>query len=186
MSDDDVAVADPARKRNWIPRETWRQEKAVVFARAAIVGPHKFVAHDRSRPSSNKEHLWQWKRGVKKAIPDTELTWPMGRHAWFEFKAPGHKPDADQLQMLEEFRALGDEASWGVMIEDLLNFWIMAGVPLVANAHYLAMKYDGMVDSRIAKAEQRVATPGRTPKSAPRYNAGKRTSKRWAKAGLRV
>lgn len=171
MSDeDDVA---PARKR--ILRETWRQEKAVVFARNVIVGPHKFVAHDRSGAKSDKEHLWQWKRGVRKAIPDTQLMLPVGRHAWFEFKAPGQIPDDDQLQMLEDLRALGDSASWGVTIEDLLNFWIMVGVPLVPNAHYQAMRYDGLVDSRIAKAEARTAPAKKSrPRAAPRYTLGKR------------
>lgn len=171
---------DAKPKRVWIPRETWRQEKAVVFARYAIVGPHKFVAHDRSRPKSEKEHLWQWKRGVKKAIPDTELIWPMEHHAWFEFKAPGQKPDDDQICMLEELRALGDAASWGVMIEDLLNFWMAAGVPLVANAHYMAMKYDGLVDSRIAKAEVNAygsAKKSRSQKASPRYLGNKRMAR---------
>jgi hypothetical protein len=178
--DDDTSEDRP--KRNWIPREAYRQEKAVVFARVAIIGPHKFVAHDRSRPKSSKEHLFQWKRGVRKATPDTELIWPMSRVAKFEFKSPGQKPDGDQLQMLEDYRLLGIEAAWGVTIEDLYNFWTLAGVPMVPNAHFLALKYDGMVDSRIAKAEARnvgtAALKVLARKAGPRFVAGKRLSRR--------
>lgn len=138
-----------------IHRETWRQEKAVVFARDAIVGPHQFIAHDRAQARGDKSHLWQWKRGVRKGTPDTQLMLPNGRSLWFEFKAPGSRvdDDDDQGRMLAALRALGHAASWGVTIEDLRLFYEVEGVPLVPNAAYRAMVLDGLVDSRIAKAE---------------------------------
>lgn len=183
------------RKRVWIPRETWRQEKAVVFARDAIIGPHKFLAHDRSQAKSPKEHLWQAKRGVRKGTPDTQLIaeapdkyrGPFALHAWFEFKAMGEKPDDDQLRMLDDLRALGDEASWGVTIDDLRKFWLSCGVRLAANAEYRAMVLDGLVDSRIAKAEGLMpATRKRASnrKAAPRTTASAGFVRRAAAKGI--
>ena len=173
---------EPKPKPTWIPRETWRQEKAVVFARDAIVGPHQFIAHDRAKASGGKSHLWQWKRGIRKGTPDTQLILPDGRSIWFEFKAPGKKveDDDDQGRMLAALRAMGHAASWGVTIEDMRAFYAARGVPLVANAAYRAMVLDGLVDSRIAKAESKA--PGKkkaaTRKPGPRFLAGKRMARR--------
>lgn len=159
-----------------IHRETWRQEKAVVFARDAIVGPHQFIAHDRAQARGDKSHLWQWKRGVRKGTPDTQLMLPNGRSLWFEFKALGSRvdDDDDQGRMLTALRAMGHAASWGVTIEDLRRFYEAEGVPLVPNAAYRAMVLDGLVDSRIAKAEGRLPTAPKKKRS-PR-KAGPRTT----------
>lgn len=181
-------MSDAPAKRNWIPRETWRQEKAVVFARDTIIGPHKFLAHDRSR-ATGKEHMWQAKRGVRKGTPDTQLIIPGGRHVWFEFKAPGKRPDEDQNQMLDDLRVLGDDASWGITIDDMRRFWLACGAHLAANAEYRAMVLDGLVDSRIAKAEGRVAPTAkkpRVPRSAPRVTASRGFQKRAADKGILV
>jgi hypothetical protein len=177
-------------EHTWIPRETWRQEKAVVFVRDAIVGPHMFLALDRSRAKSPKEHLWQARRGVRKGTPDTQLILPGGRHIWFEFKADGQKVVAgdDQDLMLQALRDLGDAAAWGVTIEDLRLFYLAEGVPLVANAYYRALVLDGLVDSRIAKAEGRVpvvAKKPRPPRAGPRSTASRGFVKRAAARGIR-
>lgn len=182
-TDDETRTLKP--KRTWIPRETYRQEKAVVFARDAIACRHKFMAHDRAQ-NSGKEHLWQAKRGVLKGTPDTQLI-INGRHLWFEFKSKGNKPDYDQFRMLSDLEALGDAASWGITIMDLCQFYEDEGVPLVANARYRALVLDGLVDSRIAKEEAKAgapAKPSRARKSAPRYAAGKGMQRRAAKAGI--
>jgi hypothetical protein len=147
-----------------IYRETWRQEKAVVFARVCVVGPHKFLAHDRAKASGQNSHRWQAKRGVRKGTPDTQLIVP-GMHVWFEMKAPGERVNDgdDQDLMLAALRDLGDKATWGVTIMEMATFWHENGVSLVPNWQYQAMHYDGLVDSRIAKAEGKV--PGVKKKS---------------------
>lgn len=162
-------VEGVSARRPQILRETWRQEKAVVFARDAIVGPHKFLAHDRAKATSGKSHMWQAKRGVRKGTPDTQLV-IRGKHLWFEFKAPGKRVETgdDQDLTLAALRALGDAASWGVTIDDLRRFWVAEGVPLVANAEYRAMVLDGLVDSRIAKAE------GKVPVAAKKKSRGRK------------
>ena len=162
-------------------RETWRQEKAVVFARDAIAGPHQFIAHDRAKASGGMSHLWQWKRGVRKGTPDTQLILPDGRSIWFEFKATGEKvkDDDDQGRMLAALRAMGHAASWGVTIEDMRAFYEAMGVPLVPNAAYRAMVLDGLVDSRIATAESRAPKKkAATRKAGPRFVAGKKLARR--------
>lgn len=165
----------PARRKP-IQRESFRQEKAVVFARDAVVCPHIFMSHDRGK-NSGREHLWQAKRGVRKGTPDTQLI-IRGRHYWFEFKAGNAKPDEDQLQMLANLAALGDAVAWGRTIAELCEFWRINGVPLVTNAAYRAMVLDGLVESRIAKAEG--ATPA-TKKPSRRKPTVKTSSLAWAR-----
>jgi hypothetical protein len=117
------------------------------------------------------------------------LVLPGGRHVWFEFKAHGKQPDEDQDQMLSDLRTLGDEASWGVTIEDMRRFWTACGARLAANAEYRAMVLDGFVDSRIAKAEGRkapTAKRARSPKGAPRNQAGTAFVRRANKAGILI
>lgn len=164
---DSLLPDEPAPATKRVYRETWRQEKAVVFARGAIVGPHKFLAHDRAKASSPNAHGWQARRGVRKGTPDTQLILPGGKHCWFEFKAPGQrvKPGDDQDLMLQDLRLLGDAADWGVTILELLHFWTANGVPLAANAAYQAMHLDGLVDSRIAKAEGRASATKKKSRS---------------------
>jgi hypothetical protein len=189
VSDGGALPPEEKLKRKWIPRETWRQEKAVVFARDAIVGPHQFIAHDRAKASGPRSHLWQAKRGVRKGTPDTQLILPDGRTLFFEFKAPGKKveEDDDQGRMLASLQSMGHPCAWGVTIEELRRFYAAHGVPLVANAEYRAMVLDGLVDSRIAKAEGKM--PGtkkaaRSPRSAPRAMASKGFVKRATNRGI--
>jgi hypothetical protein len=156
--DTDEAPEKP--ERTWIPRETWRQEKAVAFAARVIPVPHEFFAFDRSAKKSDKEHLWQAKRGVRKATPDTLLVCQGGRSIWFEFKAANNRPDADQRMMLTRLQTLGHFAAWGRLIEDLGEHWERCGAPMVPNWRVVAMQLDALVDGRIAKEE---AKQGRAP-----------------------
>jgi VRR-NUC domain len=174
-------ASDEKPERVWIPRETWRQEKAVVFARDAIVGAHKFLAHDRAKANRDKSHLWQARRGVRKGTPDTQLVLPNGKTIWFEFKAPGKRPDEDQERMLADLRAMGHAAGWGVTIEDMRRFWVTNGVPLVTNAEYRALVLDGLVDSRIAKAEGAVPGPKKKRRAARKGPVGKVATVAWAR-----
>jgi hypothetical protein len=184
-----MADANDLPRRKWIPREAWRQEKAVVFARDCIVGPHKFLAHDRAR-NAGKEHLWQAKRGVRKGTPDTQLVIQRGRHIWFEFKSKGQRPDEDQRLMLNDLLDLGDMVDWGVTIDDMRQFYMACGVPLTADAEYRAMVLDGLVDSRIARAEG--ALPAKQKKrsaprkSPPRFSATRGIVRRAAAKGVLI
>jgi hypothetical protein len=173
---------DTPRKRRWIPRETYRQEGAVRFVRHAVKQPHEFFAFDRDK-NDKDSHLWESRRGVRKATPDTLLCIPGPSNVWWEWKAGNNKPDDDQLRMIEKLRSLGDYAGWGRTIGDLCEFYRMAGVPMEDNAEYQALHHDGLVDSRIAKEEARqagLAPPKKTRarKAPPRYAASKRMAKR--------
>jgi hypothetical protein len=182
---DDSLPPEDKPKRPRIPREAWRQEKAVVFVREAVRCPYTFMAFDRSEKRNARSHLFEAKRGVRPDTPDSLLiaripggqTW----HVWAEWKAPGQRPGEGQLDALERLRGLGDHATWCVTIDEYRLFLAHCGVPLVANAEYLAMHYDGMVDSRIAKAEGRVVPvvkKSRSRKPGPRFTAGKRMARR--------
>lgn len=144
----------PAPRKKPIPREAWRQEKAVVWVRSAVLEPHIFLAYDRAASRGDKSHLWQWKRGQKAGVLDTELILA-DRSLRFEFKSLTAKVDEndDQGQMIMRLRALRHAADWGRTIVDLCAFYRLHGVVLAQNAEYQAIHYDGLVDSRIAKEE---------------------------------
>jgi len=177
-----------------IPREAWRQQRAAAFVRDAVTCPHTFLAFDRSQARGKLSHLFEAQRGVRASTPDTLLIARLGpnstRHIWAEWKAPGKRPNEGQMDALQRFRDLGDHATWCETIDEYRLFLLHCGVPLVANAEYRATVMDGMVDSRIAKAEaERGGAPAkksRSRKPAPRYTAPKSMQRRAARKGVRI
>ena len=188
--------AAPAKTRaKPIPREAWRQERAAVFVRGAVLCPHTFLAFDRSMARGARSHLFEARRGVRASTPDTLLIARLGpnstRHIWAEWKAPGKRPDEGQMEALQRLRDLGDHATWCVTIEEYRLFLLHCGVPLAPNAEYQTLHYDGMVDSRIARAEaeRNAGAPAkktRSYKPGPRFTAGKRMQRRAAAKGVRI
>jgi hypothetical protein len=172
-------MTDAPERRKRIPAEAWRQEKARVFARNAITCDHEFIAHDRSEARGDRSHLFEWKRGVKSSLPDTQTIIFVRNerplHVWFEWKSRGKEPTTGQYAALERMAVLGDWAGWGDTIDRYGAFLTAAGVPLATNWRHLAMVYDGMVDSRIAKAVtardgRAVPKKSRNRKVIPRRN----------------
>ena len=175
-----------------IPREAWRQEKAVVWVRGAVIEPHLFLAYDRTQARGDQSHLFQWRRGLRADTLDTELL-TATRSFRFEFKAVGQKVDDDdgQAVMIKVLRSLNVAADWGCTIADLCGFYRREGVKLANNAEYQALYYDGMVDSRIARAEaeRNAGAPAkktRSYKPGPRLTVGKRLQRRAAAKGVRI
>ncbi len=173
------AAEAPARRKP-IAREAFRQEKAVVWVRNAVIEPHIFNAYDRAQARGDKSHLFQWKRGLKADTLDTELI-VTGRSLRFEFKAIGQrvKDDDGQGHMIARLRELQHAADWGCTILELCEFYRKHGVMLATNAEYQAIHYDGLVDSRIARAEA-AASPKKksaSRKAGPRYLAPKRMAR---------
>ena len=188
-------MSDAPAKRAWVPREAWRQEKAVVWVRKAVACPHKFFAFDRSKAQSDRSHLYQSRRGVRRDTLDTLLVPEGGVDCWVEFKAGSAKvnfddPDDGQAKMIADLRMLGRNADWCRTIEEMCALYRIWGVPLVTNAEYLALHYDGMVDSRIAKAEGTTlaSKAKRATRTKPqvRFSAGKGFARRAAAKGIQV
>jgi len=188
MDEDDAL---PTLRAKRIPREAWRQEKAVAFAHAAITCPHTIMAFDRSQARGTWSHRFESKRGLRAGTPDT-LTIVRDRdrllHIWVEWKVPGGSLNDNQSGALSILNGLGDTAKWCVTIE---QFWLVLSnllVPMSPGALVMAQRYDGMVDSRIAKAEAKTPSvkKSRATKSAPRYTVGKRFSARAKKAGIMI
>jgi hypothetical protein len=152
-----------------IPREAYLQEAMPRFAKAAIAAPPVFLAFDRAEARGQRSHLYQARRGVRAGTSDT-LTIAAGIHLWWEAKAKGSKPTDTQQQFGQNVVAAGDYWSWGTSIADYLRDLRECGIPVVASADYLAMHWDGIVESRIAKAEQAQGTVKRTAqrKAVPR------------------
>lgn len=181
----------PKRRAKPIPREAWRQEKAVAFATAAIACPHTILAFDRSQARGEWSHRFEAKRGVRAGTPDTltiardgERTW----HVWVEWKAEANTPNVNQFEGIALLKSLGDVATWCVSIEGFFNVLDDLGIPMVPGAHVMALRYDGLVDSRIAKAEGAVVgvkKKSRARKPEPRFAGGKRFVGRATAKGIR-
>lgn len=169
----------PARRKP-IPREAYRQERAKVWVRGAVIEPHIFQAYDRSQARGDQSHLFQWRRGLRADTLDTELLISGPRLLRFEFKALGQKVDPDDGQglMIARLRTLNVAADWGHTVADLCRFYRDNGVKLATNAEYQATIQDGLVDSRIARAEG--ATPA-TKKPGRRKPTVKTSSLAWAR-----
>jgi hypothetical protein len=153
------STEDAPARRKPIPREAYRQERAKVWVRGAVVEDHIFLAYDRAQPRGDQSHLFQWRRGLRADTLDTELLTASGSFR-FEFKAAGQKVKDDDGQglMIRRLRALNVAADWGHTVADLCRFYRDNGVKLAENAEYQAMHQDALTDSRIAKAEG--AIPG--------------------------
>lgn len=185
MSDDPPDAAElwiapePVSKRaKPIPREAWRQEKAVKFAAAAIMCAHTVMAFDRSMARGDWSHRFEAKRGVRAGTPDMLIIALAGQahhHIWIEWKAEGNKPNDNQNDGLALLHKLGDVAKWCVRIEEFCRILTNCGLPMAPNAALMAMQYDGMVDSRIAKAEAQRDGAAPVVKRAPRKTTARST-----------
>lgn len=189
MADDSDLLDAPRARAKPIPREAWRQERAVTFAREAITCPHTIMAFDRSQARGEWSHRFEAKRGVRAGTPDTlTIARDDARlfHIWVEWKAPGSKPNENQTDGLALLESLGDVTDWCTTIEEFFFVLRDAGVPMLPGAHIMALRYDGMVDGRIAKAAAKTPTAkkSRPRRPEPRYTAGKSVVKRAAKRGL--
>lgn len=162
-----------------INREHILQKHVKTFARDAIEARHEFMAFDRAKAAGKFSHMVQKARGVRKGTPDTLLLVDGIPPIWCELKAPGNKPDADQTALGDALMAVGCYWSWITSV-DAYRLWLAAcGVPLRANAEYIAAIHDGQVASVIARAEAAAPKkPGAPRKAGPRYLAGKGFTKR--------
>ena len=173
----ELAEAQPRRKS--IPREAWRQQKGVAFAEAAIMCPHTVLAFDRSMARGKWSHRFEAERGMRAGTPDMLIIARNGQalhHIWIEWKSDGNRPNTSQADTLGRLIELGDTAKWCTRIEQLGRILTNCGLPMTPGADVMALRFDGLVDSRIAKAEGRVPGAGkkqRPRKAPPRFTGGK-------------
>jgi len=167
-----------------IDREHINQRHGMLFARDAVAVPHLFLSFDRQAATGQFTHSRQAGRGVRRGTPDTLLIAADCRRLWCEWKAPGKKIEegGDQQLMGAKLIGLGDAWGWVNSCEGYLLLMLAEGIPLQNNAAYLAMYYDGIVASLIAKAEAKRGDAPKSykapPKAKPRYTAtGKRAGR---------
>jgi len=162
------------RRAKPIPREAWRQEKAVAFAEAAIMCPHVVMGFDRSRANGQWSHRFEAKRGSKAGTPDTltiaKIKDDRSLHIWVEWKAIGGMLNDNQEAMAGMLATVGDLVFRCERIVEYFAILRDYSVPMTWGAEVMAMRFDALVDSRIAKAEERKPT----------------TSKRSARRGVKT
>lgn len=194
----DLPLDEPAEvqltRRKSIPREAWRQQKGVAFAEAAITCPHAVLAFDRSMARGQWSHRFEAERGVRAGTPDMLIIARDGQaihHIWIEWKADGNRPNTSQAETLSRLIELGDTAKWCTRIEELRRILTNCGLPMAPGADVMALRYDGLVDSRIAKAEAKAAgtvpkKKSRPGKVQPRFTAGARFVRRARGKGIGI
>lgn len=182
--DDDT----PARRRP-VQREHELAKAVRVFVRDAIdvlSSDYQFFAFDSAQKATDNQRARMISRGIVVGTPDTLLCVKDHKPLWCELKWKAGKPSDDQNRLLQKLYDMGHGAAVANSVHNYMLHLRSWRVPLRSQAELIAADLDLKVSARIAKAEHRVATPARAPKPTPRFTAGKRTTKRWAKAGLRV
>jgi hypothetical protein len=149
---DDRAPEPKKPRRKPIFREHIRQRHIRLWVRDCVATPHKFLAHDRSAPGGKFSHLRERGRGIAPGTPDTQLSVAGLPTIWCELKAPGNRPDEDQLRMGRELQALGQSWFWATTVAGYMAGLVQAGVPLRSNAAAMAALHDAEADATIARA----------------------------------
>jgi hypothetical protein len=178
LLDDNPFTDDPQpakTKKRPIKREHTRQKHGRLFTRDAITAKHKFFAFDRSKAAGQFTHLIERARGIQKSTPDTMLRVKGMMPIWCEWKDTGKKPDADQLQILEELRELGDFAEWFDSVVDYASWLHEIGVPM--RPHWLVFAQDHDLRAT-ASIQRREIKNGQLPKKPSKPRAVKPTQGR--------
>lgn len=142
-----------------IEREHILQRHLRTWVRDALDVPHLFLAFDRSAPFAQFSHARQAARGVRRGTPDTLLIVAGFPGIWCELKAPGERPNDDQVALGEELMSLGQHWFWA---DEVHAYWLALkdiGVPMRTNAEYQAEIHDGTIASVITKAEMAADKP---------------------------
>jgi hypothetical protein len=188
--DPPAEAQEPRRRKQPIQREHILQEMLFRFTKDAIdltSDRYQFFSFDRSGQSGQFTHAREAERGVRRSTPDTLLEVGDYPDIWWEAKDGNNEPSREQYQMLEKLRSLGRYAGWGNSVALYGRFLNVCGVPLKHNWVYQATVLDGFVQSRIAAKELRrdgIAKRARSPKGAPRNQAGTAFVRRANKAGI--
>lgn len=164
-----------------IHKEHILQVRVRLFVRDAVDARHEFLGFDRSQASARFSHDRERAKGMRKGTADTLLMVLGMPDVWAELKRFGEKPEkgGDQEVFGEDVTAVGRFWFWADTVEGYRQGLIRCDVPLRANSAYLAMYYDGIVESVIAKAEM---TRGVVPKAA----RSRKTPLRFAAKGKRA
>lgn len=172
-------------------REHILQAFAVKFLRAAIEGDYIFLSFDRSKPPGRSREAQlgamarQKARGIQAGTPDSVLLVPNMPPMWIEWKAVKQRPTPQQTAMGNDLQCkIGHHWGWYDNITDAYAWLHDLGVPMRQGAGTLALQFQGMVDSAIAKREAKKGAAN------PRKKASKALSRaaiaRLTRAGLVV
>lgn len=175
-----------------IHREHILQSHARKFCIDAINAEFEFISNDRAKIPGRSvgarmgAAARQRARGITPGTADTVLIVGYMRAIWIEWKAPGAKvkEDDDQWKFGQRMMHLGCWWSW---FNDIPTFalWLESiGVPMRANAGFLAQHHQGIVDSVIAKAETKKGKAPKSYKPGPRHTMTRAGAKRVLKAGI--
>jgi hypothetical protein len=124
------------------PKEHPTQVKVKQWVRECIPAPKTFLAFDRTKKHSARQHINEAARGLRKGTPDTCLMVKPLPAMWVELKRKGEKPDEDQKNVGADIVASGHLWGWVdtvVGYARLIQSW---GVPVSAYALLRAEHHD--------------------------------------------
>jgi hypothetical protein len=176
------------RKRP-VQREHELAKAVRIFVRDALdvpIADYQFFAFDSAQKATDNQRARMIARGIVVGTPDTLLCIKQHQPFWCELKWGNNTTSDDQKRLLDKLLVMGHHVGVTRSVVGYCMLLHLARIPLRSSARLIATDLDLKVQARIAKAEQRSASPASSHKTTPRFTASKRVTKRWAKAGLRV
>lgn len=157
MSD---ALAPPRSKRRPGSPEHALQIRIKRFVSECVVAPHRFLAFDRSKKQSLRQHIREKARGLESGTPDTVLIVP-GPSIWCELKAAESRegPTDNQEAIGGDIIAAGHYWCWAKSVEQYRAHLVRFGVPLRPNAAIVAMRYDALIEGWNMKRTGKIKRP---------------------------
>jgi hypothetical protein len=176
-----MSGGDGAPRRRPVQREHELSKAVRVFVRDAldiIPTNYQFFAFDSAQKATDNQRARMVARGIVVGCPDTLLCAYGFQPFWAELKYGKNKPSGDQNRLIEKLVHIGHHVCVIRSVAEYAGALNRLKFPLRQNWLLIAADLDLKVDARITKAEQRIATPGRAPKAAPRYTASKRMARK--------
>jgi hypothetical protein len=170
-----------------IRREHAIQRQLVRFVPKAVAVPHLFACHDRGAARSDREHVWEAERGIRKGWLDTELCLPRGKTFRCEMKRKGRSIEIGSAQdyIRVKLNQLGHPAAEADSIVAYGEQCLRFGIPLRDNWRELAKLHDEYAAADVrqqeaAEAEKKAAAVATTdpPLVKPRPKVRRKVSPR--------
>jgi hypothetical protein len=124
---------------------------------------HCFLAFDRSK-NTNKRHLWEAKRGVRRGTADTVLLIRDRPAIWCELKARDNTPTDAQEDVGKDIQEAGHIWFWANSVQSYCAGLQRYGVWLRSNAMTWAEHYDRLLQAAEIRREQAKPKAPRVPR----------------------
>jgi hypothetical protein len=145
----------PKEPQHWDQPEHRLGVKVHEFARAFVAVPHSFLAFDRAKKQTERQHIHEASRGVRRGTLDTLLMVIDMVDFWCELKVPPNKvrEGDSQWEMMMDLRRVHRHAAVATSVTEYWREAVKVGIPFTPGAEVAAMRYDALLESARAKAK---------------------------------